>query len=83
MPASRSVVSVLLRALGDSSLHPSRPALRAAARPEPGQTVCTQTRVDRIRSIGGRSHNDALVGCIVWSTTASSSAESASKSTSS
>jgi hypothetical protein len=31
MLAFRSVVSVLLRALGDFSLHPSRPALRAAA----------------------------------------------------
>jgi hypothetical protein len=30
------------------------------------------------RSSDGRSHNDALVGWIVWSTTASSSADSAS-----
>jgi hypothetical protein len=29
----------------------------------------------------GRSHNDAIVGCTVWSTTASSSALSASRST--
>jgi hypothetical protein len=38
VPASRSVVSVLLRELGDVSLHSSRPALRAAAcggRPRP------------------------------------------------
>jgi hypothetical protein len=33
MPASRSVVSVLVRALGDFSLLSSRPALRAAQPP--------------------------------------------------
>ena len=32
---------------------------------------------------GDRSHSDALVGCMVWSTAASSSADNVSKSTSS
>src|SRR5918992_4708115 len=45
--------------------------------------LLAQTAVGRTRSVEGRSHNDALVGCIVWSTTASSSTERVSRSISS
>jgi hypothetical protein len=55
---------------------------RAVGRRLGRQVRCRATMATAAPSGGcGRSHSDVIVGCIVWSTTASSSAASASRST--
>jgi hypothetical protein len=57
MLAFGSVVSVLLRGLGDFSLHPSRPALRAASgRPRAGSDTTVTAEPTSPSTITGQRY---------------------------
>jgi hypothetical protein len=78
MPASRSVVSVLLRELGDFSLHPQgRPAGGRLRRPssaaEPGRRARPHRNACRLHDLTGQWTHfsracpvDGRAGAVVW-----------------